>query len=422
MYDRLLEHVGDDEDQKQLSVYLGQGGYEGLRRAVTMAPDAVIEEISTAYVRGRGGAAYPTGRKWGQLARIDGSPKYIVCNADEGEPGTFKDQILLEKNPYSVIEGMTIAGRVFGSPKGIIYVRGEYPEEFGILRACLEQAREAGLLGRGILGIEGFDYDIDTVAGGGAYVCGENSAMLNSIEDKPGRPRIKPPHLAEVGLHGKPTLVNNVESYADVTLVLANGGEHYRDQGSEHGGGMKLISLCGHVAHPGVYEVPFGRYTLRELIWAPEFGGGVVGGGFGFVHCGGHSGPIGFEGCLDAPYDYDDEWSGGKAIGSGAIVVMNETVDVVDYLRQVMVFFRKESCGKCTPCRLGTTRVWEVLERLVAGRGEPDDLERLRTTTEQVHKLSACGLGESIDVPVLSALDGAPAAFEAALAKEPSHV
>ncbi|RLP11070.1 complex I 51 kDa subunit family protein [Propionibacterium australiense] len=422
MYDRLLAHVGDDEDQKQLSVYLSQGGYEGLRKAVAAGPERVIEEISTGLVRGRGGAAYPTGRKWGQLARIEGEPKYIVCNADEGEPGTFKDQILLEKNPYAVIEGMTIAGHVFGSPRGIIYVRGEYPEEFGILRSCLQQAREAGLLGHGILGIEGFDYDIDTVSGGGAYVCGENSAMLNSIEGKPGRPRIKPPHLAEVGLYGKPTLVNNVESYAAVTLVMANGGQHYRDQGSVNGGGTKLVSICGHVARPGVFEVPFGRHTLRELIWSPEFGGGVIGGGFGFVHCGGHSGPIGFESCLDAPYDYDDAWSGGKAIGSGAIVVMNDTVSIVDYLRQVMVFFRKESCGKCTPCRLGTTRVCEVLERLASGRGEPDDIERLRTTTEQVHKLSACGLGQCIDVPIFSALDGALPAFEAALTKEPSNV
>lgn len=422
MYDRLLEHVGDDADQKQLAVYLSQGGYEGLRRAVEVGPDTVIEEITTGLVRGRGGAAYPTGRKWGQLARIEGDPKYIVCNADEGEPGTFKDQILLEKNPYAVIEGMTIAGRVFDSPKGIIYVRGEYPEEFGILRSCLQQAREAGLLGRDILGIKGFDYDIDTVSGGGAYVCGENSAMLNSIEGKPGRPRIKPPHLAEVGLYGRPTLVNNVESYAAVTLVMANGGEHYRNQGSANGGGTKLISISGHVAHPGVFEVPFGKYTLRELIWSPDFGGGVIGGAFGFVHCGGHSGPIGFENCLDDPYDYDDAWSGGKAIGSGAIVVMNDTVDIVDYLRQVMVFFRKESCGKCTPCRLGTTRVWEVLERLASGRGEPDDIQRLRTTTEQVHKLSACGLGQCIDVPIFSALDGALPAFEAALTKESTRV
>lgn len=422
MYDRLLTHVGDDDDQMYLQTYLDQGGYEGLRNAVTMTPEEVIDAVTIGNVRGRGGAAYPTGRKWAQLARIKGDPKYIVCNADEGEPGTFKDEILLARNPYSVLEGMTIAGYVFGSPKGIIYIRGEYPDENRILRHCLAQAREAGMLGKNIMGIEGFDYDIITVQGSGAYVCGENSAMLNSIEGKVGRPRIKPPHLAEVGLYGKPTLVNNVETYSDVMLILANGAEHFRDQGSSNGGGMKLISICGHVANPGVYEVPFGAYTLRELIDSPEFAGGVTGGDFGFVHCGGHSGPIGFESALDEPYDYDDKWSGGKAIGSGAIVVMNDTVDIVDYLRQVLVFYRKESCGKCTPCRLGTTRIWEVLDRMVKGQAQPDDLDRLRTATTGVSKLSACGLGQSVNVPVESALAGALPTFEAKLGRELAHV
>jgi NADH-quinone oxidoreductase subunit F len=281
--------------------YQNIGGYAGLKKAVTMTPEAVIAEVKKAQLLGRGGAAYPAGKKWEHLLHIDIFPKYIVCNADEGEPGTFKDKVLLGKLPLRVIEGITIAGYVFGAKAGYIYVRGEYRKIQGELQKAIENAKAAGLLGKNILG-KGFDFDIHVISGAGAYVCGENSALLNSTEGKVGRPRIKPPHLAEVGLFLQPTLVNNVESFASIPAIVEEGGDTYCGYGTPDSGGTKLVCLSGQVNNRATFAIPLGKPTLRELIYDPEFGGGIPGGSkLKFFHLGGQSGPIGGPAQLDTP-------------------------------------------------------------------------------------------------------------------------
>ena len=296
----LLRRVGR-MDPVSVPEFEALGGFSGIRKALSMEKEEILEEISRSNLKGRGGAGYPAGRKWKSLYRIEGDTKYIVCNADEGEPGTFKDRVLLEETPLSVIEGMLIAGYVFGSKQGYIYIRGEYRRIQKIFETALQNAEDAGYLGKDILGVPGFDYSITVVSGGGAYVCGENSAMLNSIEGKTGRPRIKPPHLAEVGLYGKPTLVNNVETLCCVPIILEEGSQKFLSYGTTESGGTKLVSISGHVKNRGVFEVGLG-ISLRQLIMDEKYGGGTsTGRKPGFFHMGGQSGPIGFPEQLDTP-------------------------------------------------------------------------------------------------------------------------
>lgn len=412
----LLKRVGKMADPVSVEEFIKYGGFRGLGKAVAMDKEAILGEMDTALIRGRGGAAYPLGRKWRQLYANPNTPKYVVCNADEGEPGTFKDKMLLEKDPLSVIEGMVIAGYVFGSEDGYIYIRGEYRHTQAVFRQALDNARRAGYLGEHIMGIQGFDYDIHIVSGGGAYVCGENSALLNSIEGKTGRPRVKPPHLADVGLYLKPTLVNNVESFACVPAAIDMGGEAFLKLGTKDGGGTKLVCLSGHIRNRGIFEVPLGT-PLEEILYSEEYGGGSsTERPVKFIHFGGQSGAIGTsEQIKGRLYDYGDFSNNRLTIGSGAIVVMDTSVNAVDYIASVMEFFVHESCGKCTPCRLGTTRLLELLRTFQRHSGKEGDIERLEKMLELITNLSACGLGQSVSISVRSALAGYRDEFEACI-------
>jgi NADH-quinone oxidoreductase subunit F len=393
--------------------YVKQGGFSGLKKAAAMSAEDVIAEVKKAKLLGRGGAAYPSGSKWEHLLHISKTPKYIVCNADEGEPGTFKDRLIMEKLPLKLLEGITIAGFVFKAKAGYIYVRGEYRKIQKRLIAVIENARTAGFLGQNILGT-GFDFDIHVISGAGAYVCGENSALLNSTEGKVGRPRIKPPHLAEVGLFLKPTLVNNVESFANIPLIVNMGGEAYLQAGHPDSGGTKLICLSGHVNNRGVFEIPLGKLSLRELIYDPEIGGGVADDKkLKFFHLGGQSGPIGGADQLDTVYSYTDLKKAGLAVGSGAIVVMDENVPILEYLKGVTEFFIHESCGKCTPCREGNRQLLKFLQKLsMPGAATVQDLDTLSCLTRTMSYTSFCGLGQTSAAALNSAWKNLKAEFE----------
>ncbi|MFD1672395.1 NADH-quinone oxidoreductase subunit F [Agrilactobacillus yilanensis] len=413
----LMARFGQYIDATDVQAYCKQEGYEGLKHVVSLAePADFLDELDTAMLRGRGGAGYPLGKKWRHLFYSENDPKYIVCNADEGEPGTFKDKALLEYDPLAVIEGMTIAGYMFGSPQGYIYIRGEYRNLHRRFTQALEHARQANFLGENILGVAGFNYDIKIISGAGAYVCGENSALLNSIEGKTGRPRVKPPHLADVGLYQKPTLVNNVESYADVPVIARMGGQAFLDLGTEDGGGTKLICLSGHVKNRGLYEVKLGT-PIHEILYSPNYGGGSsTGRPLKFIHFGGQSGPIGGVAELDdCAYSYDGLSAHDLTIGSGAIVVMDDSVNMVDYLTSVAEFFAHESCGKCTPCRIGSLRILETLQLFQRRDAVPGDLEVFESMLTHVTQLSACGLGQSIATSMVSGMALCPDEFEQAI-------
>jgi len=404
-------------DPTSPETYQTLGGFDALRKAVTMDKPAIIEEITTAQLRGRGGASYPAGRKWAHFFQNTETPKYIVCNADEGEPGTFKDKVLLEQDPLSVIEGMLIASYVFGVEEGFIYLRGEYRPIQGILQTAMEKAEAAGFLGKDILGISGFNFRISVFSGAGAYVCGENSALLNSLEGKTGRPRVKPPHLADYGLYQKPTLVNNVETFACIPPIIALGGQDFLELGTPTSGGTKLICISGHAKNRGIFEVPLGA-SLIDILYDNDFGGGTESGRpIGFCHLGGQSGPLAFPEQFDVKYDYDELKAHGLALGTGAIVVLDDQVDVVEYVQEVVRFFVDESCGKCTPCRLGTTRLYEQLGRIAKGITGPDDIERLEMLITHITELSACGLGQASGVAVTSALKQRKDAFASQMRK-----
>jgi NADH-quinone oxidoreductase subunit F len=400
--------------------YVKTGGFSALKKAVTLNAENSIAEVKKAKLLGRGGAAYPAGNKWEHLLHISETPKYIVCNADEGEPGTFKDRLILEKLPLKLIEGIIIAGFTFNAKAGYIYVRGEYRTIQKQLLVALENARKAGFLGKNILGT-GFDFDIAIVSGAGAYVCGENSALLNSTEGKVGRPRIKPPHLAEVGLFLQPTLVNNVESLASIPAIIGMGGDEFLKIGHPDSGGTKLICLSGHVRNRGVFEIPLGKVTLRDIIFDSELGGGMSDGKqLKFFHLGGQSGPIGGTNLLDTVYSYTDLKKAGLSVGSGAVVVMDETVSVIEYLQCVTEFFMHESCGKCVPCREGNKQLRAILKKLsVPGMAGPGDLDTLRRLIRTMTDASFCGLGQTAAAALNSAWKHFKAEFEANV-KEPS--
>ncbi|MGK0551428.1 complex I 51 kDa subunit family protein [Enterococcus faecalis] len=415
----LLARLGKMTHPTDIHEYCRYQGFEGLKRALNLKKETILDELDLAHLRGRGGAAFPLGRKWRHLYGAKGETKYIVCNGDEGEPGTFKDKALLDQDPFSVIEGMVIAGYLFEAKAGFIYIRGEYRRIQKSFQTALDNARQAGFLGTNILGIPGFTYDIKIISGAGAYVCGENSALLNSIEGKTGRPRVKPPHLADVGLYLQPTLVNNVESFACIPVILRQGGQAFRDLGTEDGGGTKLICLSGHIKKRGLYEINLGT-PLKELLYSEVYGGGsATGRPLKFIHFGGQSGPLGAVSQLhDCLYSYESLWAHDLAVGSGALVVMDDSVNVVDYLVHVAAFFAHESCGKCTPCRLGTTRIYELLQQFNQETATPDDLPRLEAMLNHVTNLSACGLGQSVGNPIKSGLRLFPEEFRAGIGAE----
>ncbi|MFL5649522.1 MAG: NAD(P)H-dependent oxidoreductase subunit E, partial [Chloroflexota bacterium] len=366
----LLGRVGV-VDPASLDDYRAHGGYVALTRALEIGPDAVIAEVTASKLMGRGGAAFPTGRKWAAVAAQPAQPHYLVCNADESEPGTFKDRVLLEGDPFATVEAMTIAAFATGASQGYLYIRGEYPEAEASITGAIGAARQAGLLGADIAG-SGFDFDIDLRRGAGAYICGEETALFESIEGKRGEPRNKPPFPVERGLFGKPTVVNNVETLANIPLIVLKGGEAFARIGTDGSTGPKLFCLSGHVARPGTYEVEFGA-TLRDLI---DLAGGVPGGrAIKTILLGGAAGVFVGPEALDMPLTFEATRAAGATLGSGVIMVFDETADLVDLCLRIARFFRDESCGQCVPCRVGTVRQEEALHRLVAGRtiGSPGD-------------------------------------------------
>jgi NADH-quinone oxidoreductase subunit F len=382
-------------DPLSVAEYVKTGGFEALKKASTMKSEDIIAEVKKAKLLGRGGAAYPAGSKWEHLLHIPETPKYIVCNADEGEPGTFKDKLILDKLPLKLLEGIIIAGFTFKAKAGYIYVRGEYRSIQKRLITAIKNTKDAGFLGINILGT-GLEFDIHVISGAGAYVCGENSALLNSTEGKVGRPRIKPPHLAEVGLFLKPTLVNNVESLAHIPAIIEMSGDEHLKMGHPDSGGTKLICLSGHVQNRGVFEIPLGKLTLREIIFDPELGGGVPQGRkLKFFHLGGKSGQIGGPDLLDTVYSYTDLRKAGLGVGSGAIVVMDETVSILEYLQCVTEFFIHESCGKCIPCREGNRQLLKILKKISASGAAVNDLHTLHRLIRAMTDASFCGLGQT---------------------------
>ena len=394
--DRAYSHV--------VSEYEKNGGFTALKKAAASSPEEIIAEIKKAKLLGRGGAAYPAGSKWEHLLHIPETPKYIVCNADEGEPGTFKDRLIMDLLPLKLLEGIIIAGLVFRADSGHIYVRGEYRKLQRRLLLAIENTRAAGYLGKNIAG-SGHDFDIHVISGAGAYVCGENSALLNSTEGKVGRPRIKPPHLAEVGLFLQPTLVNNVESFVNIPHIINMGGEAYLQAGHPDSGGNKLVCLSGHCVNRHVFEIPLGKMTLRDIIYDPELGGGIANNKkLKFFHLGGQSGPIGGIDQLDTVYSYTDLKKARLAVGSGAVVVMDESVSIIEYLKGVTEFFIHESCGKCIPCREGNRQLLKILNKLsVPGAATADDLAVMRHLIRTMTDASFCGLGQSAAVALNSA-------------------
>jgi NADH-quinone oxidoreductase subunit F len=399
---RLLRRVGV-VDPSSLDDYRAYGGYVALRKALEIGPEAVIAEVTASKLMGRGGAAFPTGRKWSAVASQPAQPHYLVCNADESEPGTFKDRVVMEGDPFAVVEAMTIAAFATGSGRGYLYIRGEYPEAEAALRGAIAAARDAGLLGPDILG-SGFAFDIEVRRGAGAYICGEETALFESIEGKRGEPRNKPPFPVEVGLFGKPTVVNNVETLINVPLILEMGGEAYARIGTEGSTGPRLFCLSGHVERPGVYEVEFGA-TLGGLI---EAAGGVSGGrSIRAILLGGAAGVFVGPDTLSMPLTFEDTRAAGATLGSGVILVFDETVDLVDTLRRIARFFRDESCGQCVPCRVGSVRQEELLTRLAAGsrvRSRDEELVLLREIGQAMRDASICGLGQTASSAIESAL------------------
>lgn len=389
-------------DPENIDEYIAFDGYKAIEKVLlSMSKDEVIQEILNSGLRGRGGAGFPTGKKWSFASKEESEQKYIVCNADEGDPGAFMDRSILEGDPHSVLEAMAIAGYAIGANQGYIYVRAEYPIAVQRLKIAINQAREYGLLGENILGT-GFKFDIDIRLGAGAFVCGEETALLESIEGKRGQPRVKPPYPASKGLFGKPTVINNVETLANITRIIINGANWYASIGTETSKGTKVFALGGNVNNVGLVEVPMGT-TLREIVF--DIGGGIPNNrGFKAAQTGGPSGGCIPEEHLDTPIDYESLAKIGSMMGSGGLIVMDETKCMVDIARFYLDFTVSESCGKCTPCRIGTKRMLELLEKMTTGEAETDDLNKLEELAVNIPKTAICGLGQSAPNPVLSTL------------------
>ncbi len=389
-------------DAEDLDEYIAKGGYSAFEKALfTMTPEAICKEISDSGLRGRGGGGFPAGRKWESVRRNVSDVKYVVCNGDEGDPGAFMDRSIMEGNPHSILEGMMIAGVATGATEGYIYVRAEYPLAVKRLQTAIEKATEVGLLGDDIMG-SGFCFHMHINRGAGAFVCGEGSALTASIEGKRGMPRVKPPRTVDQGLWGKPTVLNNVETFANVPGIIRQGAGWYKGIGTDASSGTKTFALTGNVVNTGLVEVPMGT-TLREVIF--DIGGGIPDGKkFKAVQIGGPSGGCLTEEHLDVPMDFDSLKKLGAIIGSGGLVVMDEDTCMVEVARFFMNFTRNESCGKCTPCREGTKRMLETLERIIANEGSMEDLELLEALSDTITDTALCGLGQTACKPVMSTL------------------
>ncbi len=406
----VLQHCGQI-DATSISEYLAIGGYGGFEKALfEMSGDEIIDKITESGLRGRGGGGFPAGRKWGQVRRQKEPQKYVVCNGDEGDPGAFMDRSVMEGDPHSVLEGMMIAGLCCGADQGYLYVRAEYPLAVSRLKTAIEQATEMGLLGDRILGTD-FSFHVRINRGAGAFVCGEGSALTASIEGKRGMPRVKPPRTVEHGLFDKPTVLNNVETFANVPLIINKGVDWYRSIGPEKSPGTKAFALTGNIVNTGLIEVPMGT-TLREVIF--DIGGGMrEDGEFKAVQIGGPSGGCLTEADLNLPLDFDSLKKAGAMIGSGGLVVMDDKNCMVEVARFFMNFTQNESCGKCVPCREGTKRMLAVLERIVSGRGEEGDIELLLELADTVSSTALCGLGKTAALPVVSTIKNFRREYEA---------
>ena len=394
----------------RLQEYLSKGGYAGLKKAFTMYPEAVIDEVKASGLVGRGGAAFPTGVKWEGAAQAQNHPKYVVCNANESEPGTFKDRVLLEGDPHRILEGMLIAAYAIGASVGYIYVRGEYPLAYRIMHETLKEASLAGYLGQDILG-SGFDFEIELRLGAGAYICGEETALFESIEGKRGFPRIKPPFPTTHGLFGQPTVINNVETLCNIPTVLELGATVYRQIGTEKSPGTKLFCLSGDIVQPGLYEVPFG---IRMTTLLYDLAGGLrPGRDLQAILFGGAAGVFATKKNLEVEMSFEGLRAAGLPLGSGVVMVIDDSRDMRDILLRLGKFFAHESCGKCYPCQLGTQRQSEILQRIAAGNPLPGDAERLSDVGWTMTDASICGLGQTAATAVLSALQLWPELFSA---------
>ncbi len=405
---RLLTQNCGRDHPTSLAEYSSSGGYSGLRKALASPPAKIVEEVKASGLVGRGGAAFPTGLKWEGAMKAAGEPKYVVCNADESEPGTFKDRVLMEDDPHCILEGLIIAGYAIGAEKGYWYVRGEYGSAFQAVQRAIDEARQAGYLGKSILG-SGFNFEVEVRQGAGAYVCGEETALFESIEGKRGFPRVKPPFPTTNGLFGKPTVINNVETLCNIPLIIREGAEGYRKTGTEKSPGPKLFCVSGDVLRPGLYEVPFG-ITFRALL--EGLAGGVPPGHtFQAALFGGAAGAFATVKDLDVRLSFEDLRAAGLPLGSGVVMVFDERRDLRDLLRRLGRFFAEESCGKCYPCQIGTQRQYEILERMAAGTIQPGDMERLQDVGWTMTDASLCGLGQTAASAVLSAINLWPEMF-----------
>jgi NADP-reducing hydrogenase subunit HndC len=398
-------------DPTNIEDYIVHDGFQALGKVLSeMSPADVIATLEKSGLRGRGGAGFPTGTKWKFVSKAPGTKKYVVCNADESEPGTFKDRLILEGDPQTIVEAMTIAGYAIGANEGYIYIRGEYKLAQERLRLAVLQAKEMGFLGNNIFGTD-FNFEIHIHAGAGAYICGEETALLESIEGKRGEPRSRPPYPTTNGLWGKPTLINNVETLANVTAIIRNGGEWYRKMGTPSSPGTKVYTILGNVNVTGLIEVPMG-ITLREVI-AIYARGMKNGANFKLAQTGGSSGSIIPASLQDTPMDFDSFSKAGVALGSGALLICNEETCVVDLARVLLNFFRFESCGKCNPCRIGNQRAHQILTNISEGTGTMEDLDNLQNLSDNLYQLSNCGLGQTAGTPIRDILNHFRAEVEA---------
>ncbi|AQQ71215.1 NADP-reducing hydrogenase subunit HndC [Limihaloglobus sulfuriphilus] len=389
-------------DPENIDDYFCVRGYEALGKALTeMKPYDVVKAVKDSGIRGRGGAGFSTGLKWDFAYQAKGDVKYIVCNADEGDPGAFMDRSAIEGDPHSLIEGMAVGGYAVGAQKGVIYIRAEYPLAIKRLEIALEQARQHNLLGDNILGTD-YSFDIELRLGAGAFVCGEETALLNSIEGKRGMPRPRPPFPTQSGLFGKPTLINNVETWCNIPVILIDGADWFKGIGTENSKGTKVFALAGKVHNTGLFEVPMGT-TLREMVY--DIGGGIPNGKkFKAVQTGGPSGGCLTEDYLDTKIDYESLAAAGSIMGSGGMIVIDEDACMVNIAKFFLEFTQDESCGKCTPCREGTKRMLEILTRITEGKGKQGDIEKLERLGTMIQKASLCGLGQSAPNPVISTI------------------
>lgn len=389
-------HISPDS----LESALAQGAYGALQKALAESPEAVLTVVENSKLTGRGGAGFPAGRKWRMVAREQATPKYVVCNADESEPLVFKDRVLIDNDPHQLLEGMALAGYAVGAREGFIYIRGEYGSQAARLERAIQQAEAQGWLGERIQGTS-FSFHLHVHRGAGAYICGEETALLESLEGKRGEPRLRPPYPTTHGYRGRPTLVNNVETFSAVPAIVRSGADWYRGLSSASTPGTKLYTLLGHVNHPGLFEAPFGL-TLRQIV--DDFGGGLLPNAhFHFALTGGAAGTIVPPSLLDIPIDYASA-AQGVSLGAGAFLICDQTVSPVSLLRELLHFFEVESCGKCTPCRIGTHQARVILDRLARHQGQPGDVAELTRLAEVLQVASFCGLGQSAAMPIKSAL------------------